>query len=85
MAEIQTLGIKAVGGRTTVANNPISKLKYYLNVVLGLININEPGLLATLRNYSNSNISVDEFVELLKLCAILDPKIFVGKCIFIAP
>lgn len=39
MAEISSIGIKATGGRVTVPNNPIGKLKYYLNVVLGLINI----------------------------------------------
>lgn len=41
-------GLKATGTRTTVPNNPISKLQYYLKTVLGLIDANG---LEEIKNY----------------------------------
>lgn len=64
-------GIKATGTATKVPDNPISKLQYYLNTVLGLIEADSDGQLAQIKNYASSSVSSDEFKIILQLCSLL--------------
>jgi hypothetical protein len=64
-------GLKATGFATKVPDNPVSKLKYYMNSVLSLIDIGNDSRFSAIQNYNSSDISVEDFVALLKLCIIL--------------
>ncbi len=64
-------GLKATGFATKVPDNPVSKLKYYMNSVLTLIDIGNDSRFRQIQNYNSSDISVDDFVALLQLCTIL--------------
>lgn len=50
-------GVRTTGTKVNVPDNPISKLQYYLNVVLGLIEIGQDDDLDRLRNYSSSSVT----------------------------
>lgn len=78
-------GLKATGTATKVPDNPISKLQYYLKTVLGLIEADEDDKLSEIKNYASGNISSDGFRTVLQLCTLLEPDIFLNKCIFVAP
>lgn len=75
-------GLKATGTKVSVPNNPISKLQYYLKSVLGLIQADG---LEEIMNYQSSSVSSENFKIILQLCTVLEPDIFLNKCIFIAP
>ena len=78
-------GLKATGTATKVPDNPISKLQYYLQTVLGLIDADEDGKLNEIKNYASGSISSDGFRTVLQLCTLLEPDIFLNKCVFVAP
>lgn len=41
--------------------------------------------MSEVKNYSSGNISSDGFKTVLQLCTVLEPDIFLNKCIFVAP
>jgi len=78
-------GLKKTGSVANVPDNPISKLQYYLKTVMGLIEIDEDDNLSEIKNYTSGSISSDGFKTVLQLCTLLEPDIFLNKCIFVAP
>lgn len=52
-ATTQQVGFKATGTKCTVGDNPISKLKYYLNCVLGLIDVDKEGMMGRICDYKD--------------------------------
>jgi hypothetical protein len=66
-------GLKATGTATKVPDNPISKLQYYLKIVLALIDVGNDGQLNQIKNYTSSGISADDFKTVLQLCTMLEP------------
>lgn len=78
-------GLKATGTATKVPDNPISKLQYYLKIVLELIDVGSDEQWNKIKNYTSSQITSEDFKIILQLCTVLEPEIFLNKCIFIAP
>ena len=74
-------GVEAIGGRTSVPNNDVAKLMYYLSCVDTVINYNGIDKLSDYQNYNS--LTKDDLVELFKLVLIFNPKIFVDAGIFI--
>ncbi|CAF3657437.1 unnamed protein product [Rotaria sp. Silwood1] len=76
-------GIKNIGQSTTVPDNDVAKLMYYLNCVCFSIDCNDDPNIRRLTNYSNwSSLSVDEQKQLLVLCYAFSPDVFDNKVFF---
>ncbi|XP_078343546.1 uncharacterized protein LOC144629200 isoform X1 [Oculina patagonica] len=78
----ERVGIKQIGNKATVSDNPKAKLMYYLNSVAGVIDLNNPNL-NRLRNYQNC-FSLDEAETdaLLAFVILLSPDKLIGKVFF---
>ncbi|KAL3847854.1 hypothetical protein ACJMK2_018745 [Sinanodonta woodiana] len=74
---------KKTGSKTTVPSDPRAKLMYYLNTICGLVDLNDtdPNL-QRLRNYEYYYLTTEETERLLVLCILLEPSVFINKCIF---
>lgn len=77
--------MRASGTVVNIPENPLAKLQYYINTVLGLIDITTDDNLQEIRNSAFTNISFDGIPHVLQVCAMLQPEIFLKKCIFIEP
>ena len=75
------VSVKPFGERTTVPDDDVAKLMYYLSCVDTVINYNEIDRLTDYENYDL--LSVDSMTELFKLVLLFNPKIFVDAGIFI--
>ena len=75
--------IKRASYPTTVANNDVAKLMYYLNCVCTTIDCNDDADIGRFTNYNNwSYLSVDEQKLLVALCYTFSPDVFEGKVFF---
>ena len=74
-------GVYAFGERTSVPDDDVAKLMYYLSCVDVVINYNEIDRLTDYENYDL--LSVEDMSELFKLVLLFNPKIFVDAGIFI--
>ncbi|KAL3847853.1 hypothetical protein ACJMK2_018744 [Sinanodonta woodiana] len=74
---------KQTGSMVTVADDPRAELMYYLNTICGLVDLNDtdPNL-QRLRNYKYYYLTTEETERLLVLCLLLEPSVFINKCIF---
>jgi hypothetical protein len=77
------IGVKRIGQPTTVADNDIAKLMYYLNCVCYTIDCNDQPEIRRFTNYSNwQSLSTDEQRQLVVLCYTFSPDIFDNKVFF---
>ena len=75
------LQVKRIGEKTTVPNNDVARLMYYLSCVDTVINYNE---IDNLTDYNSYYLLTDDEIEILiKTVLILNPKFFVDAGIFI--
>ena len=75
------MGIEAIGERTSVPNNDLARLMYYLSCVDTVIQYDEIDRLADYQNYYL--LDVNDVVVLLELVLLFNPKFFIEKGIFI--
>ena len=73
--------VQTFGERTSVPDDDVAKLMYYLSCVDTVINYNEIDRLTDYENYDL--LSVDSMAELFKLVLLFNPKIFIETGIFI--
>ena len=81
LGNVQNSRIYAFGERTSVPNDNVAKLMYYLSCVDIVINYNEIDRLSDYQNYDL--LTKDDMVELFKLVLLFNPKIFIDAGIFI--
>ena len=81
LGNVQNSRIYAFGERTSVPNDNVAKLMYYLSCVDIVINYNEIDRLTDYQNYDL--LTKDDMVELFKLVLLFNPKIFIDAGIFI--
>lgn len=74
-------GIRATGTTTTIPDNPMARLMYYLNSVNTLVDFGIPNDLCDYRYYYN--LSFDEENQVLMLAGLLSPDLFINKGIMI--
>ena len=75
------MGIKAIGQRTSVPDNDLARLMYYLSCVDTVIQYHEIDRLTDYQNYDS--LDVEDITVLLELVILFNPKFFVDKGIFI--
>ena len=75
------MGIKAIGQRTSVPDNDLARLMYYLSCVDTVIQYHEIDRLTDYQNYDS--LDVEDITVLLKLVILFNPKFLVDKGIFI--
>ena len=75
------MGIKAIGQRTSVPDNDLARLMYYLSCVDTVIQYHEIDRLTDYQNYDS--LDVEDITVLLKLVILFNPKFLVEKGIFI--
>ena len=75
------MGIKAIGQRTSVPDNDLARLMYYLSCVDTVIQYHEIDRLTDYQNYVS--LDVEDITVLLKLVILFNPKFLVDKGIFI--
>ena len=75
-----SLKVEAFGSLTTVPNNPIAELMYYLHCVSTVIEY-DSNILTDYKNYDN--LTVDELVSVYEFAKLLDPLLFINAGIFI--
>ena len=73
--------IETFGEGTTVPDDDVAKLMYYLSCVDTVINYNEIDILTDYQNYDL--LTVDDMVQLFKLVLLFNPEIFIKAGIFI--
>ena len=73
--------VRTFGERTSVPDDDVAKLMYYLSCVDTVINYNEIDRLSDYQNYDS--LSVEDLTELFKLVILFNPEIFVEAGIFI--
>ena len=73
--------VQTFGERTSVPDDDVAKLMYYLSCVDTVINYNEIDRLSDYENYDL--LSVDSLTELFKLVLLFNPEIFIEAGIFI--
>ncbi|KAL3847855.1 hypothetical protein ACJMK2_018746 [Sinanodonta woodiana] len=67
----------------TVPDDPRAKLMYYLHCMCTVVDLADTSPnLQRLRNYANYSLTSDEKERLIILCVLLDPDVFINKCIF---
>ena len=81
LGNVQNSRVYAFGERTSVPNDNVAKLMYYLYCVDIVINYNEIDRLTDYQNYDL--LTKDDMVELFKLVLLFNPKIFIDAGIFI--
>ena len=76
----KNIKVKAFGSTTTVPNNAIARLMYYLDCVYVVIDYED----RTLTDYQNYNeISGEKFVEIYHQAKLMNPSKFIKDGIFI--
>ena len=75
------MGIKAIGQRTSVPDNDLARLMYYLSCVDTVIQYHEIDRLTDYQNYDS--LDVEDITVLLELVIFFNPKFLVDKGIFI--
>jgi hypothetical protein len=66
------VSVSDTSSRTTVPQNPIAQLMYYLNCIISISNVN---LSSRLTNFHNWNdVQPNELAEIMALCVMLDPR-----------
>ena len=71
--------VKDTTQNTTIPNNDIAKLMYYLNCVCACIEPDDNSTINRLRDYKNyDRLSSDEEAQLLALCLALSPDKLIG-------
>ena len=75
------LKVEAFGQNTTVPNNDLAKLMYYLHCISAVIECDDYNMLTDYEHYYNLNI--DQMKEVYKLAILFNPKIFSDAGIFI--
>ena len=75
------MGIKAIGQRTSVPDNDLARLMYYLSCVDTVIQYHEIDRLTEYQNYDS--LDVEDITVLLELVILFNPKFLVDKGIFI--
>ncbi|CAF1290457.1 unnamed protein product [Didymodactylos carnosus] len=77
------VGIKRTTRPTTIANNDVAKLMYYLNCVCETINCDQDEDIRRFTNYANwARLSAEQRKLLLVLCYTFSPDVFDGKVFF---
>lgn len=77
------INVKRTTAATTVPDDPIAKLMYYLNCVFSCVDIGNDPSLNRLRNYSNyTSLSTDEKAQVVSLCLVLSPDKLTGVIFF---
>ena len=77
---MKNIKIKAFGTTTTVPNNAIAKLMYYLDCVAAVVDYKD----RTLTDYQNYNeLSGEQLVAVYHIAKLLNPSIFINAGIFI--
>ena len=67
----------------TVPNNDIANLMYYFSCVCNEVECDMTPQMRRLANYSNySNITINEVRQLIALCYVFSPDVFVDKVFF---
>ena len=75
------MGIKEIGQRTSVPDNDLARLMYYLSCVDTVIQYHEIDRLTDYQNYDS--LDVEDITVLLELVILFNPKFLVDKGIFI--
>jgi len=75
------ISIIPIGERTTVPNDDVARLMYYLSCVDTVINYQGIDKLSDFRNYKR--LTVDDIIVLFKLVLLFNPEIFLNAKIFI--
>ena len=75
------ISIIPIGERTTVPNDDVARLMYYLSCVDTVINYQGIDKLSDFRNYKR--LTVDDITVLFKLVLLFNPEIFLNAKIFI--
>ena len=78
---LNNLHVEAFGQKTTVPNNNVARLMYYLDCVSTVIEYDEYNKLTDYQHYYN--LTIDEMKEVYKLAILMNPKLFVDAGIFI--
>ena len=78
---INKIKVEAYGVRTTVPNDNIAKLMYYLKCVLNVIDYDRKGKLTDYSNYNNLNN--EERKAVIELAILFNPKLFIEAGIFV--
>ena len=77
---MKNIKVKAFGTTTTVPNNSIALLMYYLNCVATVIDVDD----RRLTDYQNfDELSGEELVTVYALAKVFHPSIFINAGIFI--
>ena len=77
---MKNIKVRAFGSSTTVPNNAIAKLMYYLDCVAAVIDYED----RTLTDYQNyDELSGEQLVAVYHLAKLLNPSIFINAGIFI--
>lgn len=80
------IGVKDDTVSTSVPNNSIARLMYYLNSICTLVPIDDQGKFAKLRRYQNYlSLNQDEIDVLIQITALINPKVLLNNCLFVAP
>jgi hypothetical protein len=76
--------IKKTGTATTIPDNPIAKLMYYLDCICNCVEADDDSSIRRLRNYKNNSTSLsnEEEAKLLILCLTLSPDKLIGTILF---
>ncbi|KAK3584696.1 hypothetical protein CHS0354_021369 [Potamilus streckersoni] len=73
---------KNTTSKTTVPDNSTARLMYYLHCMCTVVDLTDTSPnLQRLRNYANYYLTSDEKERLIILCLLLDPDVFINKCI----
>lgn len=77
-------GLRKTGCAVTIPDHPQAKLMFYLKCMCDVLDLeNSSRSLNLLRDYKNYLwLSCNQVDELLALCSLLSPDVFLGKCIF---
>ena len=76
---MKNVKVRAFGTLTTVPNNAIAKLMYYLDCVATVIDYHD----RTLTDYANYNeLSGEELVTVYQVAKLLNPSLFINAGIF---
>jgi hypothetical protein len=77
--------VEKTGTKANVPSSATARLMYYLNCICNLLAIDEDNSLAKIRNYAKPYLSEAETKQLITMCILLQPKVLINKCIFLAP
>jgi hypothetical protein len=77
------IGVKRIGRVTTVPDNDVARLMYYLTCVCCAIDCDQDGDIRRFTNYANwALLSTEEQKLLVVLCYTFSPDVFEGKVFF---